>query len=1269
METFDITGDDLKDLRDDDLRGLIGLLCEADYRNHKLGTSGIVFGGNQDAADGGFDVVVHGNFPPPSNSFVPRAYTGFQVKKPAMSPSTILKEMKPNGELRDSIKDLIKEGGAYIIVSSTASTSSSALQARKEAMRNAISDHVGHENLHVDFFDRSRIATWVRCHPPLTLWVKTKLGRSLQGWQPYTNWSAPGHGLLGNYLLDDAITVYLGTKRGNNAKNALEAIGYLRQKLSHPKSILRIVGLSGVGKTRFVQALFDERIGGDHLDSSLVIYTDLSDHPSPDPTTFARNLTSQAVPAIMIVDNCSPDLHRRLVPIFDSPECRIRLLTIEYDVREDLPEETDVIRLEPASLELIRQFIKQRHPKISQVNISTIAEFSGGNFRVALALAGTIKQGETLGRLQDVELFKRLFYQTNSPNENLLHGAEAIALVYSFEGEDVDSAESELSCLAALVDRSSLDLFKIVAELQNRDLIQARGVWRAILPHAIANRLAEQALKTIPITRILNAFLKKGRERLLRSFSRRLCFLHDSVEAKQIARQWLSVSGWIGKTGGNLNTLEREVLQNIAPIVPEEVLSFLERWTENMHVSELPFLKENRFQDFTSIIRQSSYAPLLFPRGAALICKLILTNNKNGKFDSTKDDLRSLFYIYLSGTHASAEQRAKVIDDLWNLANEQAENLALYLLDAAYETFHFTPAHRFNFGAHQRDYGWQPNKRVDFTNWYKTFIMLGVSFALSNSNSAREAKRLLAKRFRGMWTKRKMHTELEQMVDRLLAIGPWHEGWAQVCATIRHDTEENTPDGIKRLWALESKMRPNSLLETVRAYAMSDHLAGYVLDNTDNQSSAKNTKNLEDFVEELGRKVANDSEVFTIILPDILTIHNNRIWHLGRGLAEGASDKLHLWQLVRSTISDVPKEKIKIQCLGGILSAAAMDIHREEIMETIVDDELLSEHFPQIQMVSTITPSALKRLYRSLELGRAPISDFQNIGWGKAHEALNDEALVPFLRKLQEKEGGITVALDIINMRFLNTDREHSDAVYSLAKDILSLYPYDNWSLQQHDNGYSLAQLAEKSLKGTSGENTATAICTALQKLVTTSYHNDTPFYHLLEELVKLHPLAFLNVFFSEGAIDAIRKKAFFRDYDPHRTFFRQISAEEILQWCRQSPANRCWAAISALAPFQNNSESESIDWNPLVLHIIDLAPDVKKALEWIEPHIVPNSWSGARSEIILRNAEVIKKLFSHKNNEVCSWAKDQYDRALRTADKDRKLESQLNIEISETFE
>src|SRR5688572_13345314 len=119
---LEITGDDIAALSDEDLRTLVGLLCEAEMRRRKLPVSAVTWGGNQTAKDGGLDGRVALAAGTIIDGFVPRPDTGFQVKKSNMPRQAILKEMKPKGGLRPAIRELADASGAYIIVSSAGST-------------------------------------------------------------------------------------------------------------------------------------------------------------------------------------------------------------------------------------------------------------------------------------------------------------------------------------------------------------------------------------------------------------------------------------------------------------------------------------------------------------------------------------------------------------------------------------------------------------------------------------------------------------------------------------------------------------------------------------------------------------------------------------------------------------------------------------------------------------------------------------------------------------------------------------------------------------------------------------------------------------------------------------------------------------------------------------------------------------------------------------------------------------------------------------------
>ena len=104
--------------------------------------------------------------------------------------------------------------------------------------------------------------------------------RPMAGWRPLENWSAPHLADTPAYILDDQPKVTVG---GDEPRMISEAIDNVRERLGNHRSATRLIGLSGLGKTRFAQALFDELVGQNALNAAMVVYGDLSQSPATIP--------------------------------------------------------------------------------------------------------------------------------------------------------------------------------------------------------------------------------------------------------------------------------------------------------------------------------------------------------------------------------------------------------------------------------------------------------------------------------------------------------------------------------------------------------------------------------------------------------------------------------------------------------------------------------------------------------------------------------------------------------------------------------------------------------------------------------------------------------------------------------------------------------------------------------------------------------------------------------------------------------------------------
>ena len=185
---FDISKDQLLRLSDVDLRELVARLCEAELGRKGAPVSAVRWGGSHTTPDGGLDVEVRVKGQEFAGDFVPRPWTGIQVKKSKMPKGKIIEEMSPKGNLRPIFPELARDNGCYIIVSLADDPAGTNLGEREKKMQAQI-ESVDQGDLRMEFYGRSRLADWLRQHPAVQLWVREKLGLPLSGWRPFGRWS------------------------------------------------------------------------------------------------------------------------------------------------------------------------------------------------------------------------------------------------------------------------------------------------------------------------------------------------------------------------------------------------------------------------------------------------------------------------------------------------------------------------------------------------------------------------------------------------------------------------------------------------------------------------------------------------------------------------------------------------------------------------------------------------------------------------------------------------------------------------------------------------------------------------------------------------------------------------------------------------------------------------------------------------------------------------------------------------------------------------
>lgn len=1211
---FDVTSDDISQLNDIDLRELVGRLCEAELISRGYSPSAVTWGGSQTAADGGLDVRVELPTDAQINGFIPRGSTGFQVKLPDMPRAKILAEMRPKGKIRRVIQNLVSEAGAYIIVSAKGATADSALQHRRDALREGLSDVKTAGQLHTDFYDRTRLATWVRLYPGLVVWVKEKIGRSLLGWKPYGAWSGNAESVDAEYLLDDKLRLHMGKRYDTPAHSLTETIDELRDVLAQAGAVVRLIGLSGVGKTRLVQALFDAKLGRRPLPSAIAIYTNLSDNPEPQPIGLASDLIANRARAVIVIDNCPPALHERLVELCSNQASTVSVLTVEYDIRDDQPEGTQVVTLDTSSSELIVKLLHRRFSHLSQVDARTIANVSGGNARIAIALGETVKNTDSIAGLSNEELFQRLFRQRQTHDTDLLLAAQACSLVYSFEGESLVGENAELPTIASLIDFSPSVLYRHVAELSRRELVQKRGPWRAVLPHAIANRLAARALENIPFDFIKQVLIDGGSDRLARSFSRRLSFLHAHTKAVEIATNWLSPHGLLGNLS-NHGEVEKQIFENLAPVAPEAALNVLERAFND------PLFTPTT--DHSRLLLSLAYEPALFDRSAILLVRIAVDGKdvRTSKFAS--ETFVSLFTIYLSGTNAGADQRLAMIESILLSPQKNMSSLGILALGQMLRTGHFSSSRQFEFGARSRDFGYAPKTQGELREWYSKALLLLEKRCNHNDELNKQLRNLFARNFRNLWSTSINPEKLEVLLRMLAGDRFWYEGWAATRQILAFDGARLSVEEQARLQVIASDLSPLDLSDQIKATVLGNTYMDEIELNEDGSSHGYAA--LEKKAEELGMQSVLDKKQLREVLPEVLC-GGPRTYSFGRGVAAAALEYRETWQEMVRAIDLVAPDQLDIQVMRGYLAEiwkrdAAV---AENIFDSIIDTSTLAPLLPLFQSAVELSERSVKRLIAILDLNSVQVQMYANLAYGPATNNSPAHLLRDLLVSIASRTGGFDAALQILHARFFSdrqANRPYEPTLILTAQQILQCFTFERGNSTQE---YQIVELIKLCFGSDQASDAAQEFAEKLRRAIeareTYSFENT----HILRSLLKVQPRAVLEGMFGDtkedkpciGLFDHIEENP-----------LDEVDPQVLLEWCKQSPKSRYYFMAYVISFAHRPGQNGPLDWSDQAKMFLANATNTRKILEIFIDRFRPNVWGGSRAAQIEANAQLLDSL------------------------------------------
>jgi hypothetical protein len=734
--------------------------------------------------------------------YIQNPLTYFQCKATEMSGKALTAELfaidkdsvtpgdPPILELKTNIEEVLSAGGQYVVFIGH-DYNPKLRKSRLLALHRALDQYnqlhaTNYKYDQVRIIESNDIAAWVNqfIHVVVRVQEMNKIHR-LMGLQTI--------GQLGS-MPDISKTPYHTNEVLDQFKQEIRLIS----ETAHAS--LRIIGHSGLGKTRLVYEAFkDDTFNG-------VLYYRIVDQPQEIINFITTYGTGYE--GTIIVDNCDYNSHKQLKQLIERTTSKFQLITLDFNVSEESDKARDerYITLKQSMFkEIVKQILTDEYEnKLDIAQIDQIADFAEGYPGMAVLFANArLKGTDNFSALLDEELIYRLAFgrdSINRDNNDKLNSLKAFAIFTNFfkpdrSAHDIISdaqrqqSEGQRNFLLNTICRPPQQNYTFEETIDyfiRNGVMERRGHYLMVKPTPLAIRLATEWWRYIDEEQLKFIFDECERLGLSLPLLNRLSQLGELSNAARLARSVWGADSPFG-SAEVLNTyMGSRILRSVAQVNPESTLETLQKVFGHLSTEALSALGPGR-RNILWTLEVLVFRKEFFNEAARLMLQFALAENENISNNATGQFLH-LFHVILPGTEAELEMRLNLIDEL--LGNEDPE-VRKFGLRAMYSAL-TADGFRRDGGAESQ------GEAVPLMDFYPTWAQTAnywmnvmdrlISYAKQNPETLIDIKAIIPKYIR-WWFKDRMPFLVEKAITEVFLMDDtlWADAISQLNSSVEYE--------------------------------------------------------------------------------------------------------------------------------------------------------------------------------------------------------------------------------------------------------------------------------------------------------------------------------------------------------------------------------------------------------------------------------------------------------------------------------------------------
>lgn len=1254
---FEVSAGHVSVLSERMLPVLMQRLLNAEASSYDLPAPMIHVASNIHAADGGEDARITWAGGPSQTRFLPSRACQFQLKSGSISKPAAGKEvLSKDRSIKGMVHSFLQLGGHYIVLC-THPYAQKNIQERENSIRQTLRE-AGLTILddQVQFRSAEQIANWVNHHPAVAIWLKEQTQPGTVGsFRSWVHWAGDaGHD--GFPWVED------------------ERLPGLQQQLlrliTQPQGVARVVGLSGVGKTRLVMEALGPTAEGEetgYVLSDYVMYTSQKEISS-----VVQALADIGQRAIVVVDDCVLPTHRVLSNMVQRRGSRLSLVTIDDEVPVGMLDDTTV-KVDNAPSSVTEAIINQALPGLPSEDQRRLSRFSRGFPKIATSLSLIWPKSEPIVNATDDDLVDT-FVQGRRPRnpELLLQSAELLSV---FDLVGVESSDQEhFAEITSLGHGLEADGFRgAVKDLADRGVVQRRGRLGRLQPLPIALRLAERQWRRWTPELWDQVLAGSVCTDLNIAAAQQLRLLNDTSCAGEVVKHVCRYGGPFDGAEGISKAGHSAILSSLAEVDAETVVRQLERSLNELE--DLALLPSNIRNQLTSALSKIAFLPETFWEGARLLLRLA-TAEKEASASNRDGGFPGLFPVRLGGTAAGGIARLELLDELIDETTNPGcmamRLMVVKALSAGIETDYFSrvsgpEAH----GARPSLPSWMPATQHEANEYILGCLTRLAEFALQNDEAGPLARSKLGLSLRALVRHGFIDT-VAAVVRRVNEdVGFWSEAHRSLRGILVYDAERLNPDVIGRVQTLVAEVQPQSIEFRVQALvteaAWPDEISVYGAD------LEKRLERQVEAVRRLASELIEWPSVLDKLLPQLSGGRQAMTYVLGQAIARLSDPPLKWLEPIARAAVQVPESERNLELLVGYvagLSERTPDFPGRYKEELIRSPEL-SPAFLIISARLGITPSDIDLAVSAMKAGSLRPRHLTIWSYGSVLSEVPAPTVATLVDAILGQDAeGFAVALELMDMyTFGRKDKleglrlqilkvaEQATSRHVVSDPVMTEYHFEEvigWILdkgRQDDDARTVALILARNLANSDSE----------------TFYEDRLLERVVPTLLRGFPeiawplisQAIVSGGKQASQLQLMMGDAFSFDHEPD-SMILNLPEDVLFAWCHANPDHGP-AFAGAVLPILTTRDPRAIErkLHPSTARLIDEFGERNDVQQEIEANIHSFGWMGSSTIYYQIYDAPIRGLLLHKKPGVRRWARAMLRRLEEAVQDERRREQE----------